>query len=52
MPFFSIVPGIPKYLSTTNTKLRSEASTSTARQVQQELTLDKLNEQFLLEENI
>ena len=48
----SIFPGLPKYLSTTNAKPRSETSSLTARQVQQELALDKLNEQFLLKDNI
>ena len=48
---FLIFPGLQKYLSTINTKTRSGASTSTARQVQ-ELALDKLNEQFLLKDNI
>ena len=48
----SIFPGLPKYLSTTNAKPRSGASTSTARQVQQELALDELNEQLLFKDNI
>ena len=46
-----IFPGLQKYLSTTNTKSKSGASTSTARQVLQELALDKLNRQFLLKNN-
>ena len=48
----SIISGLPKYLSTTNAKPRSGASTSIARHVQQELALDQFNEQFLLKDNI